>query len=491
MKHEPVDTTDITDVDEYVPEGYAESGQNEDLPPVETDESENGLFKHMRRKLSEGTFRTAFGLGLLLIISAKVIFDFDGFRGFLGKAGSMVLSILSYLLVGFFIAYILNTFAIWLSEHVYKKIRRYKLQRALSVITAYVLFAGVVAFILGTMIPKVGEAIPNIVKMIPDIANKAMEFYNEIVEEGRFNLPEFIKESIVSGIEGAKEWLQSFLTGNTITGMIKKVVTATGSGIFMAVMGILVSVYMLIEKDHAITAAKRVTHGLFKPERANNVIEGARKIDMVFKRYFAGKILQSIAVLAIGYIVMLIAGINYAILFASIIAITNMIPYIGPWIGAIPTVLISLVQDPWMGVKALICVLIIQMLDNWLVAPRVVGGKMGISPLLVLIGLCIGGRMFGFVGMIFGDVLAAIVKVFFYDTLIKNRIKRKVAAGELPEEYLIPDSGDGGEKPSLVSKAVGGIKRLFRSIFGKSKDGRKKKKKNKDNNTESSGGSEG
>ena len=115
-----------------------------------------------------------------------------------------------------------------------------------------------------------------------------------------------------------------------------------------------------------------------------------------------------------------------------------------------------------MGVRVLICVLIIQMIDNWFITPNVVGGQMGISPLLVLIGLCVGGVLFGFVGMIIGDVLAAVVKVVFYDTYVERKLRKRVASGELPPEY--------GELPEPEGKNVGWLQRTrlaVKKIFQK------------------------
>ena len=442
-----------------------------------SDEGSGGVFRHMGKRLSEGTYRTLFGIGLLLIISAKAVFDFNGLRGFVSNAGKMIVSILGYLLVGFIIAYILNVYVDWLTAHPLKKIKSPKRKRAVGIIIAYITLTAVVAFLIGTIVPKLIESIGALAKMVPSMAERVYQFYIDVVEGGKFNLPEVVTEGIVNGINSIKDWLMGLLSSDLITGFLPKLLSATGSGLFKAFMGLLVSVYMLIEKDHAKAAATRITYGLFKKSRADNVVDGGRKIDMVFRQYFAGKLLQAMVILLVSYIVLLIGGIKFAILFASIIAITNMIPYIGPWIGGIFTILISLVQDPWMGFRALICVLIIQMLDNWFITPHVVGHKMGISPLLVLIGLGIGGSLFGFIGVLIGDVLAAIAKVFIYDTIVARRIRKKIAAGELPPDYEIEGNESGGsEKPKLVGKIFAGIKKFFcflgrkiKGLFGKFK----------------------
>ena len=344
-----------------------------------------GFFRKMGKKLSEGTYRTVFGLVLLLIICTKIVFDFEGFRGVIKDGGKMFISLLGYLLVGFVIAYVLNAYVGWLTAHPLKKIKSEKKKRGVGIVIAYVTMAAVLTFLIVTIVPKVVESVSSLAKMVPSLAERVYRFYLDVVEGGRFDLPQVVTDGIVSGIEGVKNWLVGLLSSDVITGYVPRILSATGSGIFKIFMGLLVSVYMLLEKDRALTAAKKITAGLFRSDRAAKIADGGRKIDTIFKQYFAGKLLQGTVILFLAYVVMLIGGINYAILFATVIAITNMIPYIGPWIGGIPTILISLVQDPWMGLRALICVLTIQMLDNWFITPRVVGHKMGISPLLVLI----------------------------------------------------------------------------------------------------------
>ncbi len=491
VEAENIDATPEQDGTEAAPDNIPL--MEEAVPGSDGRHESAGVFRRMGKKLSEGTYHTLFGLGLLLILSAKILFDFNGFRGFLSTALQLSLSLLGYLLVGFIIAYVLNAYIGWLSQHPLKKIKSDRRKRTVGIIIAYVTLALVIAFLIITIVPKVIESVTNLAKMVPGMADRVYQFYLDVVERGRFDLPEVVTEGIVNGINSVKNWLVGLLSSDVITKALPKILTATGSGLFKVLMGLLVSVYMLIEKDRAKGAAERITYGLFKKSRADNVIDGGRKIDMIFRQYFAGKLLQATVVLLLSYIVLLIGNINYAILFASVIAITNMIPYIGPWIGGIFTILISLVQDPWMGLRAVICVLTIQMIDNWFITPQVVGHKMGISPLLVLIGLAVGGSLFGFIGVLIGDVLAAIVKVFFYDTFIARRVKKKIENGELPEDYTLP--GEGGKDdgaPAFVGKIIEKVKQFFRFLGRKIKGLFRKKDKNKgkDNGPESRDGAE-
>ena len=174
---------------------------------------------------------------------------------------------------------------------------------------------------------------------------------------------------------------------------------------------------------------------MFSKKRADNIQWGASRINSILRRYFVGKLLQAGIILIVSYLLFIVAGVRYAILLAVIMAIMNMIPYIGPWIGGVIVIFVSIPQGVFAILAALICVLAVQAIDNWFITPKVVGGKMGISPLLVLIGLCVFGGIFGLAGMIFGDVMMAVVKVLFYDGYIKNRIASKKKQGFLKEDF--------------------------------------------------------
>ncbi len=412
------------------------------------------------RKASEWNFKTFLLMGILLILTTKIVYDFVGFRASLGEAFSFIASLLSYLVYGFILAYVLNAYMGWLERVPFKKMKPTRGKRYLSIALAYATLIAFVAFLVFTIVPKLVESLTDFAKMVPGMFDTINGFYKDIVEGGRFNLSPAVQDSIVGGIASLKETMMGLVSVDLIASIGRRIVTATGTGVFNVVMTLLVSVYMLLEKDDALKASKRIVHGLFKPSRADRISETGRKVDLIFKQYFTGKLLQALVILVLAYIVLLIGGVDYAILFAVILGFTNLIPYIGPWIGAVPVVLISLVQDPWMGVRALICILVIQMIDNWFITPKIVGGKMGVSPLLVLIGLCIGGTLFGFVGMIIGDVLAAIVKVLFYDSFIANRLQRRVEEGELPPEYGAEASAE-TEKPGLVSRLIQKIRNIF------------------------------
>ena len=410
-------------------------------PEKENQENENGTkegkrFANFKMPRLQFTPRKIYLYIVIVLITVKVIFDIQGFGDFLSKTGAFISSILGYLIIGLVIAYILNAYmAIW-EKRVFKKMKSATLKRTLSIIIAYFTLLLIVSLFLFALIPTLTETAKSFADNIPKAFDKITDFYNDIFERGRFNLSEEVKNTIQNNIDSLQDTVMSWLSAENITGFATKFFSTTVSSVFNVVMGLMVSVYMLIEKDKAVRMMKRVNYALFSKKHADTIQWGASQTNRIFRQYFAGKLLQACIMLVMSYIMFLIAGLKYAILLAVIMAFMNMIPYIGPWLGGVLVVFITLPQGMFSSIAAIVCVLAAQAVDNWFVTPKIVGGRMGVSPLLVLAGLCICGGIFGVPGMIMGDVMAAIFKTLFYDRYVNNKLENKVQNGFLPEEYI-------------------------------------------------------
>lgn len=416
----------------------------------------------MREKKKTGiSLRKAILFVIVFLLLVKLIFDFKGFGNLISLGSSFFLSVTSYVLIGFIIAFILNAFLNILEKKVFKKMKNQRVKRILSIVIAYVTLFAVVFLLLFALIPTLIDTVSMLAKNLPAAFDKLVALYDDVMNNGRFDLPASVVDAIGSGIEKMKTVAIDFVNSGKLTSMVTSLFTTTFSGVFNAFMGLMVSFYMLLEKDKAIKAAKTITIGLASESRANKIFDNARKINVVFTQYFAGKLLQALIVLLLSYVIFLVAGLDYAILFAVVLGITNMMPYIGPWIGGIVVVSISLSQDLSTAITALVCILIMQLIDNTILTPNIVGGQIGISPLLVLIGLCVCGGLFGLPGLILGDVFAAVVKILFYDTYVMNKIEKKIEQGLLPEsareEYLMQEQAI--KKPTILGRFIRFVKK--------------------------------
>ena len=375
-----------------------------------------------------------------VFLAVKVIFDVKGFGDFVSNLISFVLSVFSYLIIGAIIAFVLNSYADVWEKKILKKLKSQKARRNISIVIAYVTLVLFVTLILFALIPALVDTVKAFADNIPKAFARIKEIYIDITQNGRFNLSEDALAQISNGLTNLQEIATKIFSPQKITAVF----SGTISGLFNVIMGIMISVYMLIEKDSVMQAMKKINYAIFPGKRANAIQWGANRINLILRQYISGKILQALIILVVSYLLFLICGIKYAILLAVIMAIMNMIPYIGPWIGGAIVVFISIPQGMYTIVASLVCVLAVQALDNWFVGPKIIGGKMGASPLLVLVGLCVCGGIFGLPGMILGDVMAVIFKVFFYDRFVGNKLKGKAEKGLLPQD-LLPENNSRDE----------------------------------------------
>lgn len=196
------------------------------------------------------------------------------------------------------------------------------------------------------------------------------------------------------------------------------------SSIWNVVLGIIVSVYLLIDKEKLCALSKKITYGLFSKEYADGIIELAHRSNYTFGRFIVGKIIDSLIIGILTFIVLTIFSIPYTILVSAIVCITNVIPFFGPFIGAIPSFIIILFISPVKAIWFLVIILFIQQLDGNVIGPKILGDSIGISAFWILFSILVAGKLLGIIGMIIGVPLFAI----FYSIVkyfIESKLRKK------------------------------------------------------------------
>jgi predicted PurR-regulated permease PerM len=226
---------------------------------------------------------------------------------------------------------------------------------------------------------------------------------------------------------------------DTITPILQKLTNATGSAILMIVSEIqkitsgvisiivsfVISIYMLGEKRDLVARIKRMTYAYFTDEKADQIFYTFKLANKIFKAFFLGKLLDSTIIGILAYLVFGIFNFEYALLIALIVGITNMIPYFGPFIGAVPAAIITFVANPSQPVNVfwmLLIILIIQQLDGLLIGPFILGDSVGVNAFWIILAVTVGGATFGLLGMFLGVPVSVLVK-----TLIEEDVERKLA----------------------------------------------------------------
>lgn len=312
---------------------------------------------------------------------------------------------------------------IWKSEN--KEKTKMKFSRTLGIICTLITFLVVVVGGLYLVIPQVYQSLVKIVSDAPDYYNSVTQWIDSLDRD-----KSEVSKYILMGLDRGYIQAMKYLNENILPNMDKIVVGIT-SGIVVGlrlllhvILMIIISVYVMAEKELLISVVKKAVFGIFKRENANKVLRGARYADKVFGGFINGKIIDSFIIGSICYLFMVIAGMDYAVLISIIVGITNIIPYFGPFIGAIPSALILLIVDWHQGLVFVIFILILQQIDGNIIGPLVLGDRLNLSSMWILISILIGGGLFGVPGMVLGAPCFACLYALA-GTLCKAELEKK------------------------------------------------------------------
>lgn len=341
-------------------------------------------------------------------------------------------AVLRPFIVGFSLAYLLNFVMAFYEKNIVEKIvsdKKPKIKRALSLILTYVTLTIVLMLFMKFVLPQVTESVARLINDFPKLVNKVYLITDQFVKD--IDLPhstsmminQKINEFGKNAIDFATNLMPLF--ANVFLGILKSV--------WNTVLGLIVSIYILADKEGFAALCKKFLSAIFSVERSERLLYITRFSNDIFGKFIVGKIIDSTIIAFITFIVLSITGMPYKILLTFIIGTTNIIPFFGPFIGAIPSVFIVLMIDPIKAFWLLIIIFVIQQLDGNVIGPKILGDSIGISSFWILFSLLIAGKFFGLIGMIVGVPLFAITY-----TIIGESVNSKLKKKGLPtskEEY--------------------------------------------------------
>jgi len=339
------------------------------------------------------------------------------------------LSTFQPIIIGFVFAYIFNFILEFYEETLLKLLSFKRLKGKGSRITGIILTYSTVILLLylflNFVLPQLISSMVGLVNDIPsyvkDISKTIADFSNQ------FYLDEEYYGILLEKWDEFVDYIIKFATD-----LIPKLGNFTKtilSSIWNIILGIIVSIYLLIDKEKFLALGRKLTYSLFSQKRADRTIELIRRGDHIFGRFLTGKILDSLIIGILTFIILSIFKIPYTILVSFIVGITNIIPFFGPFIGAVPSFFIILFESPPKALWFLIIILVIQQIDGNIIGPKILGDSLGISAFWILFSLLIGGKLLGFVGLIIGVPLF----VFIY-SIIKDIVEARLERKGLPIE---------------------------------------------------------
>ncbi|MBR6917330.1 MAG: AI-2E family transporter [Clostridia bacterium] len=362
---------------------------------------------------------------------ALVFFKFDVIKTLF----STLTSALAPITYGFVIAYLCNPLVRLFENKVFKfknsKKERSKLKRGLSIVVTFLIVFALIAAFFVLLIPQIGESYDTLTTNMTGYISKAQDYITEKGVELRAFLDKHEMLAKIIDIDKISEDVNGFLSSfpeyiktaaNYLLNAILNLITELKN----LLIGLIISIYMLFSKEKLCAQLKKLTASVTSRKTYLNIVSLMRYTDRAFGGFITGKILDSIIIGLVCFIVFGILGLNYYPLIAVVIAITNIIPIFGPFIGGGIVALILLIVQPSKLLLFIIVDIIIQQVDGNIIGPKVLGESIGLSGMWVMIAITVAGSLFGLPGMLLGVPTFAVIYSLLGE-LSANRLKKKNA----------------------------------------------------------------
>ena len=361
---------------------------------------------------------------LISFILFRLVNNLENIFGWVKNFIAYLSGIANYIICGFCIAYILNS-----PMNFFMK--KLKLKKRVALILVYVILLGVVTLLFVALIPMIVNSMTELFYNLPvyyDNMNRAYwAFISEIDEEWLLS----VQQQAIGILPLFQDTINQFISSilNTISfSSITSALTGTTGVLLTALFGFVLSIYMLWDKEKLLASIKKVISGIFNEKAEQKILNFGSLANRVFSSFIIGKALDSAIMLVLCFICTSALNIHYALIISIIVGITNMIPYFGPLIGIIICALLSLFVSPFQALEVVILLFILQQFDGLILGPKILSNQVGMSPILIITGITIGGNLGGLIGMFLGVPIIAIIKIILYDEWIERRIQKKKQA---------------------------------------------------------------
>lgn len=368
-------------------------------------------------------FVVALGAVIVMLVSR-----WDRTKAFIGDLVEVLYPFLAALLIAYFLSPLVEKINTGLKRLIGQHRRTDRPVKYISIFLAYIIVLAFVALACQFVVPQLVDSINELTRNVPEMYNRIYHFLMNI----ETIYPELNLDYVTDKLNGMVPDLVNFGT-NMVGNVLPMVYTFSVSlvrAVINIILSVMISVYMISGKKEFQLQFKRLIYAFFDEERGNIVCRTCRECNDIFSSFLIGKAVDSLIIGCLCCLVMSILRLPYAVLLSVIVGITNMIPYFGPFIGAVPGVLIYLCTSPRDAIIFVIMIFVLQQFDGLVLGPRILGQSTGLGPMWVIFGITVGGAYFGVIGMFIGVPVVAVI-AYLINKAIKYRLKdRKIAALE-------------------------------------------------------------
>lgn len=369
--------------------------------------------KWFKRKWVSYTIATCSAVILFMILS-NLEGIFSGFSSLYGFIRPIV--------TGIVIAYVFNPVAKLFESKVFKKVKKESTKWAISVAFTIIVIVLAVVLLFVALIPQLVDSVATFLSNVGGY----VDALQELLREFENNTPSHIFGVDLSAIANFGEKILGTI-GTSFSGSVSEVVNTSasiGKSVFDAILAFILAIYLLLDKKKLKSAFSHLMELIMKPESYSNTADFIRRCNDIMIRYISFDIIDGIIVGVVNFIFMLIAGMPYSVLVSFVVGITNLAPTFGPIIGGAIGGFILVLVNPWFGLAFIIFTIILQTLDGYILKPKLFGGSLGVSPLMILISIILGGRLFGVVGILLAIPVSAIIDFTWKDYALKKLEER-------------------------------------------------------------------
>ena len=388
--------------------------------------------------------------------------DDDAVSRVLPSFGGQLLKALQPVLIGAVLAYLLAPVIdfienLFFSEQMKKAHAEGRMTsrsaRAVSLVVTWAII-GLLCYLLGhVLIPQLYRSVVQLVSSVEGYYNTISGWVEHLLESNP-TVEVWVADQMDKFYESATEWLKNQVFTRTQMLMIAVSGGVLSTLVFLKnlLVGMIVSVYFMATKERCAAHARKLAYSLFSEEAVYWVFRGSAKVDRIFSGFVRGKLLDSLIIGVLCFIGCSLLDMPYTPLVSVFVGVTNVIPFFGPFLGAIPSFFLILLVNPIQSLYFLLFVLALQQLDGNVIGPKILGESTGLSSLWVIIAILVGGSFFGVAGMFFGVPVCACLY-----SLVAFLVDRRLAEKDLPvetEHYTapLPEQETEPEKPEKTSE---------------------------------------
>lgn len=406
------------------------------------------MIRNDKRSNPRKTFR-AVAICAILLFAIYLIINTTAVNTFIAS----LLALFRPIIWGLVLAYLINPFFRFFERRLLSRINPMGLRRTLSLILTYLTLFLLIGMLVALILPQLAASLMGLIQNFDIYISSAAAQYNKILRSVVESLERMgMTQTRLEPITPAeiKQWLSYLLNIDILMETAQKLLSTDGASSVLNALGglvsaltdgifaIFISLYLLVSKEKRHSQIMTFRRAMFSDTVNREITRACSVANNAFGKFIEGKLLEALIVALLTYVKISIVGIPYAPLIAAIMGVANIIPLVGPIIGAIPTAFIILLTDPAKTIPFLIIVVIIQQIDGNIIGPKILGSNTGISSLCVLVAITTMGALWGFVGMLFAvPVFATVLSIVSYHT--EKRLRRK-GLPSTTENYYPSDS---------------------------------------------------